>query len=249
MLQHASSAGHAVEASDTQYASRNVDFLNSLFENEVNREAFLQKSSLFERVYRSQHQAPSDNISKEQRQLSAKLHCLYGKPILKVGRLRSARTYPYACSKVYDIRQYTAQTRWGPFMNDGSDRVDWEKVEAILIVLGNNVYTKKLTRLFSDIWDNPFSGSWKGSFISSPSPDITSLDAMDPYGVTGTWYRVRDLLISLGYSSGLITRGDWLTHHSLFAFLTTTISSATTLPTLNETSLPFILWTLVKRLG
>lgn len=78
-------------------------------------------------------------------------------------------------------------------MNDGSDRVDWEKVEAILIVLGNNVYAKKLTRLFSDIWDSPFSGSWKGSFISSPSPDVTSLDAMDPYGVTGTWYRVRDL--------------------------------------------------------
>lgn len=190
MLQHASSAGHAVEASDTQYASRNVDFLNRLFENEVNREAFLQKSSLFERVYRSQHHVPSDNMSKEQRQQSAKLHCLYGKPILKVGRLRSARTYPYACSKVYDIRQYTTQTRWGPFMNDGSDRVDWEKVEAILIVLGNNVYAKKLTRLFSDIWDNPFSGSWKGSFITSPSPDITSLDTMDPYGVTGTWYRL-----------------------------------------------------------
>jgi hypothetical protein len=195
LLLQASSTGYAVETSDTQYASRNVDFLNSLFDNELNREAFLQKSSLFERVYRSQHLLSSENLTKEQRQQSAKLHCLYGKPILKIGRLRSARTYPYACSKVYDIRQYTAQTRWGPFMNDGSDRVDWEKVEAILLVLGNNVYAKKLTRLFSDIWDNPFSGSWKGSFISSPSPDITSLDAMDPYGVTGTWYRVCGLLL------------------------------------------------------
>ncbi|KAL7922238.1 hypothetical protein ACQKWADRAFT_292859 [Trichoderma austrokoningii] len=190
MLQHASSAGHAVEASDTQYASRNVDFLAGLFENEVNREAFLQKSGLFEVVCRAQNHLPSDNWSKLQRQQSAKLHCLYGKPILQVGRLRSSRTYPYACAKVYNIRQHNAQNRWGPFMNDGSDRVDWEKVEAILIVLGENVYAKKLTRLFSDIWDNPFSGSWKGSFMSPPSLDIMSLAAMDPYGVTGTWYRV-----------------------------------------------------------
>ncbi|RFU77840.1 f-box domain-containing [Trichoderma arundinaceum] len=191
LLKQASSAGYAVETSDTQYASRNADFLKGLFEEELNRVAFFQKSSLFERVYRSQHhQLSSVSLSKEQRQQSAKLHCLYGKPILKIGRLRSARTYPYACSKVYDIRQYTTQTRWGPFMDDGSDRVDWEKVEAILIVLGNNIYAKKLTRLFNDVWDNPFSGSWRGSFISSPKPDISSLDAVDPYGVTGTWYRI-----------------------------------------------------------
>ncbi|UKZ73830.1 hypothetical protein TrVFT333_001483 [Trichoderma virens FT-333] len=191
LLKHASSAGHALETSDTQYASRNADFLKAVFEDETTREAFLQKSSLFERVYRSQHhQLPSVRMDNEQRQQSAKLHCLYGKPILKTGRLRSARTYPYACSKVYDIRQYTTRSRWGPFTSNGDDKVDWEKVEAILIVLGSNIYTKKLTRLFSDVWDSPFSGSWKGSFISAPNPDISSLDAMDPYGVTGTWYRI-----------------------------------------------------------
>lgn len=191
LVKHASSAGHAVETSDTQYASKNMEFLRGFFDSDVNREAFLQKSSLFERVYRSQHhQAPSPSLTKEQQQQSAKMHCLYGKPILKTGRLRSARTYPFACSKVYDIRQYTARTRWGPFMDDGSDNVDWEKVEAIMIVLGNNIFAKKLTRLFSDIWDNPFSGSWKNSFISAPNPDMSSLDARDPYGVTGTWYRV-----------------------------------------------------------
>lgn len=197
LLEQASSAGHAVETSDTQYASRNADFLRVLFDEELNRVAFLQKSSLFERVYRSQHhQLSSVHLNKEQRQQSAKLHCLYGKPILKIGRLRSTRTYPYACSKVYDIRQYTARTRWGPFMDDESDRVDWEKVEAILIVLGNNIYAKKLTRLFNDVWDNPFSGSWKSSFISSANPDKSSLDAMDPYGITGTWYRVCGLTLS-----------------------------------------------------
>lgn len=192
MLKHASPTGHAVETSDTQHASRNADFLKTLFEDEGNQVAFLQKSSLFERVYRTQHhQLPPTVLNEAQRQQSAKLHCLYGRPILKTGRLRSARTYPYACSKVYDIREYTDESRWGPFMDDGSDNVDWEKVEAIQIVLGNNIYVKKLTRLFSDIWDNPFSGSWKGSFMSTPNLDKSSLDAMDPYGVTGTWYRVR----------------------------------------------------------
>ncbi|PTB80497.1 hypothetical protein M440DRAFT_1397867 [Trichoderma longibrachiatum ATCC 18648] len=191
MLKHASPTGHAVETSDTQHASRNADFLRTLFEDEANQVAFLQKSSLFERVYRTQHhQLPPTVLNEEQRRQSAKLHCLYGRPILKTGRLRSARTYPYACSKVYDIREYTHGSRWGPFMADGSDNVDWEKVEAIQIVLGNNIYIKKLTRLFSDIWDNPFSGSWKGSFMSAPNLDKTSLDAMDPYGVTGTWYRI-----------------------------------------------------------
>ncbi|KAL7789066.1 hypothetical protein V8C37DRAFT_411418 [Trichoderma ceciliae] len=191
LLRQASSAGYAIDKSDTQYASRNAGFLSSLFGNEINRAAFFQKSSLFERLYRSQHrQLSSVNLSREQRQQSAKLHCLYGKPILKIGSLRSTRTYPYACSRVYDIRQYTTRTRWGPFMDDGSDRVDWEKVEAILIVLGNNIYAKKLARLFDEFWDNPFSGSWKGSFISSTNPDKSSLDGMDPYGVTGTWYRI-----------------------------------------------------------
>ncbi|KAL6836509.1 hypothetical protein J3E69DRAFT_373520 [Trichoderma sp. SZMC 28015] len=190
LLKHASPASHAVETSDTQYASRNADFLNTIFEDESNRKAFLQKSSLFERVYRTQHH-PFPALDKKQQQESAKLHCLYGKPILETGRLRSARTYPYACSKVYDIRQYTNRTRWGPFMDEAGDlKVDWEKVEAILIVLGSNIYTKKLTRLFNDVWDSPFSGSWKGSFISSPITDQSSLDAMDPYGVTGTWYRI-----------------------------------------------------------
>lgn len=232
LLKHASPASHAVETSDTQYASRNADFLNTIFEDESNRKAFLQKSSLFERVYRTQHH-PFPALDKKQQQESAKLHCLYGKPILETGRLRSARTYPYACSKVYDIRQYTNRTRWGPFMDEAGDlKVDWEKVEAILIVLGSNIYTKKLTRLFNDVWDSPFSGSWKGSFISSPITDQSSLDAMDPYGVTGTWYRVCYPKASLE-----MVRAQQLTLvYRLYASLTTTTSLVTTSPTPNETN-------------
>lgn len=80
-------------------------------------------------------------------------------------------------------------------MNDGSWRVDWEKVEAILVVLGNNIHSKRfVSKLFTDVWDSPFSGSWPRSFLSTnqpvPESDVSPLDAQDPYGITGTWYRV-----------------------------------------------------------
>ena len=80
-------------------------------------------------------------------------------------------------------------------MNDGSDRVDWEKVEAIMVVLGNNVRKYHLTtRVFQEVWDSPFSGSWAQSALSQiqPSPHCErhKLALEDPYGVTGTWYRV-----------------------------------------------------------
>lgn len=89
------------------------------------------------------------------------------------------------------MREYTMNSRWGPFLADGSDGVDWEKVEAILVVLSNNVGPRrKVPQIFGEIWDKPFSGSWSDSFKVPPPRDLTSLEARDPYGVTGTWYRV-----------------------------------------------------------
>lgn len=146
---------------------------------------------------RNEHRHPIrvNESPKVSHQQSAKLHCLFGKPILNSGRTRSARTYPFACSKVYDLRQYTELTGWGPFMNDETDRVDWEKVEAIFIVLGNNISMKRLvSKIFADVWDSPFSGSWPQSYLPCLQPDLSPLEAGDPYGVTGTWYRVRHLL-------------------------------------------------------
>lgn len=102
------------------------------------------------------------------------------------------KTYPYACSKVYDLRQFTQNTGWGPFKDDGTFNVDWEKVEAILIVLGHNIGARRhIAQIFANVWDSPFSGSFQNSFMAPPPRDITSLEARDPYGVTGTWYRVR----------------------------------------------------------
>lgn len=174
----------------------NATFLRTLFEEPSNCEAFLERSQLFERVkYHHQHPRRMDALPEKTHQQSAKLHCLYGQPILKIGRLRSTRMYPYACSKVYDLRQHTALTKWGPFLNDGTDRVDWEKVEAIIICLGYNIATKSVSsKPFLGLWGTPFRGSWSNSYPTSPNPNATPLELKDPYGITGTWYRVRAFL-------------------------------------------------------
>jgi hypothetical protein len=197
LLKNASpSSDDTTTFSQTQAPSRNAARLQGLFTKNETVEAFLQGSSLFNRlrddarqVSRDGTSAPTstDNAHRVLQQKSAHLHCLYSKPILNVGRLRSTRTYPFACSKVYDLRQYTERTGWGPFMNDGSFNVDWEKVEAILIVLGHNIGSRRLVaRIFGEVWDSPFSGSFANSFMAPPPRDITSLEARDPYGVTGT---------------------------------------------------------------
>ncbi|KAH7249036.1 uncharacterized protein BKA55DRAFT_594856 [Fusarium redolens] len=194
ILKNASpSHDEAINLSKTHAPSRNVAHLQSLFSRDDTAEAFLQGSSLFNRLRR---QPTRDSISaptscddgyRTLQQKSAHLHCLYSRPILNVGRLRSMKTYPYACSKVYDLRQFTQNTGWGPFKDDGTFNVDWEKVEAILIVLGHNIGARRLiARIFAEVWDSPFSGSFQNSFMAPPPRDITSLEARDPYGVTGT---------------------------------------------------------------
>ncbi|KAH7017355.1 hypothetical protein EDB80DRAFT_282335 [Ilyonectria destructans] len=195
LLSHASASLETPPGARSHAGSLNVLFLNQLFGDESNLEAFLQRSFLFERVrseLRHPIRASGGGSSKALlHQRSAKLHCLYGRPILSIGSTRASRTYPYACSKVYDLRQYTERTHWGPFLDDGSDRVDWEKVEAILIVLAKNIGSRRfVSDLFREVWDSPFSGSWPGSYMGLPGPVISSLENKDPYDVTGTWYRI-----------------------------------------------------------
>ena len=146
-------------------------------------------------------------------QLSAKLHCLYGVPVLPSTRT-DMPTYPYARARIYDLRQYTSANFWGPFLNDGSARTDWEKLEAVMVDLWFN------TKMFRDrtlgraplLWEKPFEGVTPGSFVSPqplkpPTPgsseemaeprELTEdqkaaaeLQVCDPYGVTGTWKRI-----------------------------------------------------------
>ncbi|KIW88194.1 uncharacterized protein Z519_11305 [Cladophialophora bantiana CBS 173.52] len=136
--------------------------------------------------------------------------------------------HPWARSRVYDLRRYNHLNMWGPFTDDGTQRIDWEKVQAIMIVLGYNhrMYTERRGLSDTDVlgglrgspppstgegsrssassarsnilkpWETPFSGIAPDSYVSSPltgkikpAPN-PSLDALDPYGVTGTWMRI-----------------------------------------------------------
>jgi hypothetical protein len=220
--------------------SQNLRLLQTSFADITNIDALLCSSSLFSRIA-DDNQIPAP--TEELRQLSAKLHCMYGVPIDEIptnpeafsisrrnstqqqqqqsppssctkNRPRPRLTHTFARSKVYDLRQYTDATLWGPFRDDGSQRVDWEKLEAIMIVLGYNLkeFTKRSNNRFPMIWDEPFMGSNPQSFVSpyrnSLYPKAEShrgeiedellrirevasdLNALDPYGVTGTWMRV-----------------------------------------------------------
>jgi hypothetical protein len=207
--------------------SLNVNLLAEHFKDAANIDALLCCSTLFEQAG-SEDQVPA--VTEELRQSSAKLHCMYGVPIDAIPscasftilqpsdqsppssctRLRSRPrlTHPYARAKVYDLRQYTEATLWGPFRDDGTQRVDWEKVEAIMVVLGFNLrrFTERSDGRFPMLWDKPFVGAPPNSYIAPATatgprekldPDLIkirnlalSLNALDPYGVTGTWMRV-----------------------------------------------------------
>jgi len=223
--------------------SQNLQLLQALFADTTNIDALLCSSSLFGSVL-DDNQTPAP--TEELRQLSAKLHCMYGVPIDEIptnpeafsisrrnispqhqhqqqqlspssctrNRTRPRLTHTFARSKVYDLRQYTDASLWGPFRDDGSQRVDWEKLEAIMIVLGYNLkeFTKRSDGRFPMIWDEPFVGATPRSFVS-PHPHslypkaeshrgeiedellrirevASDLNSLDPYGVTGTWMRV-----------------------------------------------------------
>ncbi|KAL1311843.1 hypothetical protein AAFC00_001918 [Neodothiora populina] len=126
----------------------------------------------------------------------------------------SIPTNSYARSKVYDLRQYSAGSFWGPFKSDGTQDVDWEKMEAIMVVLGYNLrmFLERAQFEIDPMWEKPWIGAQKDSYVSQPdscfdrtavnvekfrAPSITAgldeqrrLDELDPYGISGTWMRV-----------------------------------------------------------
>lgn len=115
LLSRSASQGGRPRLSVTYQASRNTHVLRDCFSDPSNIDSFLCQSFLFQRArtpiknFNEPKQIPTEN-----QLMSAKLHCLYGDMVLNYGRTRSSRTYPFACSKVYDIREYTPRTRWGP---------------------------------------------------------------------------------------------------------------------------------------
>ncbi|KAL8826177.1 MAG: hypothetical protein Q9170_007501 [Blastenia crenularia] len=145
-------------------------------------------------------------------QLSAKLHCLYGVPIQHLPRAsansrhnlranKGVQLHPYVRSLVYDLRQHSEHSLWGPFDLDGSDSIDWEKLESLMMILSYNIqrfadrYSAHGLALIPP-WDEPFVGATPYSLRLPPrSSDIERpltlpIDLRDPYNVTGVWMRV-----------------------------------------------------------
>ncbi|KAL2016273.1 hypothetical protein VTK56DRAFT_4017 [Thermocarpiscus australiensis] len=270
LLNHARRTATARTTTSLTYPpSRNAALLTALFTSSSSSsqrttitttpppaaQAFMSRSFLFERarLYEAADAAAEPSVvprpPREDHQLSAKLHCLYGCGLSAAvampagarwpwgggwavaiggessssgsgssgssgnGRMgwwgeREARmVYPVACAKVYDMREYTVGTRWGPFLDEGDEdgegereergvRVDWEKMEAIMIVLGTNIRSKGLEAypIFGDLWGRPFAGVWSGSYIPSKGgedgKEKGDLERRDPYGVSGSWMRI-----------------------------------------------------------
>ncbi|KAL8717874.1 MAG: hypothetical protein Q9225_004927 [Loekoesia sp. 1 TL-2023] len=210
---------------DTQSrSSNNIFALDMLFNTPSNYEIFLCQSALYEwsrvrplhvtRNFLAQHAnrtAPQQDgkcrpypKSSTDGQLSAKMHCLFGPtwpPGGAHGKFVDQEIRPYARTRVYDLRQYRQANLWGPFLDDGSVKVDWEKMETIQCLLANY----RLTSLGRDpslaIADTShpaggrrelaFSDAAPDSFIPSISDSVkSSHDGQDPYNITGTWLRV-----------------------------------------------------------
>lgn len=119
----------------------NTNFLGSYFHHathQSNASTLLRQSSLFRRCG-TPHDLPADSVA--MRQLSARLHVYSALPLeVREKEFRDMPgthyIHPYARSRLYDLRRYLPSNYWGPFMDDGSGRIDWEKVQAIYIVLG-----------------------------------------------------------------------------------------------------------------
>jgi hypothetical protein len=175
-------------------------------------------------------------------QLSAKLHCLYGwylgfeklhPQVFYPGYLRlsweqkyhlPSSTWRFACKKVYDLREYGINhlgywdparlTSRGPFMEPGTQvKVDWQKLEAIMFILGQNIENLGWFSFpfLSKQFEMKFAGCWNDSYIpwmlameesnkednedkkqrvANTPGEPSELDQMDPYGVSGTWLRI-----------------------------------------------------------
>ncbi|PQE32950.1 F-box domain-containing protein [Rutstroemia sp. NJR-2017a WRK4] len=174
--------------------SLNMKYIRELFgSHPLNNDLFLRQS---QKTYQRLQKHPGTRfpaLSPEDKQATAKLHVLRG-----ITFHEAVEAFAVAASNVYDLRQYTTLNMWGPYMNDGLATVDWEKIEAVMIVLTCNLgaYQTRGGGWIRTQWNN---AAWDGrarpntfrhiSIRETESPPMKSTD-WDPYNVTGTWLRL-----------------------------------------------------------
>lgn len=93
---------------------------------------------------------------------------------------------------------------WGPYMEDGLATVDWEKLEAIMLLLRYNTEVFRDTvgdqmmphgLIPEEAWVGATPGSYESLNIMGPQrvfdEDEDKVPVEDPYNIAGTWMRVR----------------------------------------------------------
>lgn len=181
-------------------ASLTIQFLHDHFQRPGNLERFLTNTHLHGRARHSPLPRPATG------QLCARLHNLYGISIDHLRKRCKDTTYPYARAITYDIRGFTDNNMWGPFLDESSEemigglKVDWEKLEAIMIVLGYNLTHFRDHHALEVPWDHPFGGlngetekqikRWEQIGPKLLKEPRLFAEEHDPYGITGTWRRV-----------------------------------------------------------
>jgi hypothetical protein len=204
--------------------SQSLDALQDYFHgdhaaNEINTETFLLSSPLFHDMPHNFHRRFQK--TEEEAQLLAQLHVHHGISKDFRSRTRLEKSHTFARSQVYDLRRYDENANlWGPFTDDGSMRVDWNKMESIMLDIAYNLrdFNDHSMTEVSGRWELPFWGASPATFVQdesleqleaeegdseSPSSSSSSgsvdillnqpeppLEMLDPYGVTGTWRRI-----------------------------------------------------------
>ncbi|KAK8163200.1 hypothetical protein BC567DRAFT_232959 [Phyllosticta citribraziliensis] len=226
-----------LETSSPEPESKTRSWLRHHFENGLNYHSLLCESALFrDSDFFRDMPTRSLSARAKFDQLSAKLLVLHGVycECKEHGYCETAG-FPhldaYARSRVYDLRQWHEGNSWGPFMDDSSKRVDWVKMSCIMMVLLSQQrrYCKSLGSSHLPIWHLPFAGAVPNTYVDLdggiapaqilPEPKSShpaarmlkepelSLDELDPYGITGTWFRIVNFLdYSDLYQFNLISR-------------------------------------------
>ena len=112
---------------------------DDISDNHVWLVTFLKDTSLFD-----SDEIPGPTASEEEVQLYHQLHTLFG--LGPRDRSDKARVLSRAC--VYSMRNHTRETGYGPFMHDGSGRVNWRHVQAIHHVVSMHVTPTPTTSRF-----------------------------------------------------------------------------------------------------
>ncbi|KAL9049716.1 MAG: hypothetical protein Q9206_005388 [Seirophora lacunosa] len=132
--------------------------------------------------------------------ISAQLYCLRG-PVIVLDDDEpyshgDRRTVECARSRIDDPTMYTEANRGGPFHDDGSLKVDWEKLEVVQRVLAARLQAfvkegcpdEAKNSIIPDAWIYEFHGARPNTFVSPTVREREApFDAQDPYNITGTW--------------------------------------------------------------